>query len=255
MATHLNASIGIGTTNAAYGWRAHAAAFGGRIAAAHEDFRQGVQLASQAGFKEVAAQLSIEDAEAHAIVGQCADAVKEVSAGLELNRDNFSLERASRTLALCDATHDAATLTAELELRYPESTITNRVSLPVAAAAGAVRRREWARALDILEPVRPYDHSAWTEFWPRYLRAQAYLGLRRHAEAAAEFKTILDRRGEAPVSEIYLLAQLGLARALAMGGDGTSARGAYDTFLNLWRDADPAIPLVREARQERERLQ
>jgi tetratricopeptide (TPR) repeat protein len=255
MATHLNASIGIGTTNAAYGWRAHAAAFAGRIAAAHEDFRQGVQLASQAGFKEVAAQLSIEDAEAHAIVGQCADTVKEVSAGLELNRDNFSLERASRTLALCDATRDAAALTAELERRYPEATTTNRVSLPVTAAVGAIRRHEWARALDILEPVRPYDHSAWTEFWPRYLRAQAYLGLRRHAEAAAEFKTILDRRGEAPVSELYPLAQLGAARALAMGGDKGGARAAYDTFLNLWRDADPELPVLREARHERERLQ
>jgi eukaryotic-like serine/threonine-protein kinase len=250
MTTHVNASIGIGTTNAAYGWRAHAAAFGGRLAAAHDDFRQGVQMASQAGFKEVAAQLSIEDAEAHAIVGQCADTLKEATAGLELNRDNFSLERASRALALCDATREVAALTAELERRYPEATTTNRVSLPVIAAVGALHRREWTRALDLLEPVRAYDRSAWTEFWPTYLRGQAHLGLRQPTEAAAEFQAILNRRGEAPVAQIYPLAHLGLARAGAMSGQLANARAAYNAFLGLWRDADPSLPPLREARRE-----
>ena len=64
-------------------------------------------------------------------------------------------------------------------------------------------------------------------------------------EAAAEFQTILDHRGEAPLSPLYALAQLGVARAAAMGGQGDKAREAYDTFLNLWRGADSPLPLLR----------
>ncbi len=254
MSKHFDAQVGIGVTNVAYGWRAHVAAYGGRLTAAHDDFRQGVQMASQGGFNEVAAQLTIEDAEAHAIAGECEEALKEVSAGIGMNRDNFSLERASRTFALCDATREAAVVTAELERRYPEATITNRVSLPVTAAVGAIRRREWARALEILEPMKAYDRAAWSEYWPAYLRGQAQMGLRRPAEAAAEFQAILDRRGELPVSQLYPLAQLGLARAAALAGDTSKARQAYDTFLGYWRDADSTLPVLREARAERTRL-
>ena len=251
---HLNASVGIGTTNAAYGWQAHGSAFGGALADAHEQFRRGVQLAEQGGFAEVAAQLSIEDAEAHAIVGQCPQALKEISEGLALSRDNFSLERASRSLALCDAARESAALVAELQRRYPEATLTQRVSVPVANAAAAIRRGEWSRALDILEPVKPYDHAPWSEFWPIYLRGQALLGLKRGSAAAAEFQAILDHRGEAPVSQLYGLAQLGLARAAALSGQADTALDAYDRFLSLWSRADSTLSPLREARLERERL-
>src|SRR5262249_13260110 len=90
MNEHFNTSIGIGSTNAAFGWQGHVSALGGNLSAAHEYFRRGVQMAQQGRFTEVAAQLSIEDAEAHAIVGQCPQALKEVSEGLALSRDNFS---------------------------------------------------------------------------------------------------------------------------------------------------------------------
>jgi eukaryotic-like serine/threonine-protein kinase len=254
MSEHLNASTGLGNTNAAFGWAAHVSAFGGAISAAHEQFRRGVQMARQGGFQEVAAQLSIEDAEAHAIVGQCAETAKEIADGLGSSRDNISLERAGRVLALCETEKESAALVSELEQRYPESTLTKRVSLPVIAAVSAVERREWSRAIAILEPVRPYDHAAWAEFWPAYLRGQAQLGLKRADLATAEFRSILDHRGEAPVSQLYALAQLGVARAAVLGGDVDKARQAYDAFLDLWRAADPALLLLREARAERSRL-
>ena len=255
MFEHLNASVGIGTTNAAFGWQAHVAAFGGGVSAAHEQFRRGVQLALQGGFTEVAAQLSVEDAEVQAIAGRCVESSKEVSEGLGLSRDNFSLERASRALALCGANREAAALVSELVRRYPDATFTHRVSLPLTAAIGAMRRSDWSRMLGLLEPVKPYDHAPSSEFWPAYLRGQAQMGMKRPVEAAAEFQTILDHRGEAPLSPLYALAQLGVARAAAMSGQGDKAREAYDTFLNLWRGADSPLPLLREARLERGRLQ
>jgi tetratricopeptide (TPR) repeat protein len=254
MTQHFNASVGIGTTNAAFGWQAHVAAFGGAIGTAHEQFRRGMQLAQQGGFKEVAAQLGIDDAEMHAIVGQCSEALNEVSEGLGLSRDNFSLETASRVQALCDASRESAALLAELQRRYPQATLINRVSIPVATAVAAVRRGDWNRALEILEPVKSFDHAPWSAFWPAYLRGQAQLGLKRATEAATEFQAIIDHRGESPLSQLYALGQLGAARAAALGGQTAKAREGYDRFFELWREADASLPLLREAKAERARL-
>ncbi len=69
-------------------------------------------------------------------------------------------------------------------------------------------------------------------------------------EAAAEFQHILDHRGTGPVSPIYFLARLGLARALAPAGEQDRSRLAYQEFLTLWKDADPNIPVLLDARRE-----
>ena len=254
MAGHLDASIGIGRTNAAYGWQGHALAFGGRIAAAHEQFRRGIEMAQQGGFKEVAAQLSIEDGEMHAIAGQCPQASAEVAQGLALNRDNISLERASRALSLCGAVRDATALVRELEGRFPDATLTHRVAVPVTTAIGAWRAGDYRRVIEGLTPVKIYDHSPWSEFWPPYLRAHAFLALGQPIEAAAEFNAVLGHRGESPLAQLYSLAQLGAARSAAAAGDAGKAREAYDLFLAAWRDADPDLASLREARQERTRV-
>ena len=131
-------------TNAAYGWQAHTFAFAGRTAEAHQQFRQGIELARQGNFPEVAAQLAVEDAEVHAIVGQCAVARTEAAEGLAGSRDNETLERASRALALCGASSEAQELLRELARRFPESTLTNRIAIPVATAILALNRRDAA---------------------------------------------------------------------------------------------------------------
>jgi eukaryotic-like serine/threonine-protein kinase len=254
MAEHLNASIGIGSTNAAYGWQGHALAFDGRVKAAHEQFRRGIEMALQGGFNEVAAQLSIEDGEVHAIAGQCAEASTEVAQGLALNRDNISLERASRAFALCGSASEAAALVAELERRYPNATLTQRVAVPVTTAIGELRAGNHARVIEAMTPVKLYDHAPWSEFWPAYLRGQAYLALKQPNQAAVEFQKILVHRGESPLAPLYPFAQLGAARAAAAAGNIANAREAYDRFLTTWRDADPELTALREAQQERKRL-
>ncbi len=178
MASNLEASIGLGETNAAFGWQAHTSAAAGRITEAHAQFRRGIQMSRQVDFNEVAAQLSMEDAETHAIVGQCAEARNEVEAGLELSRDNLTLERASRALALCGAEREASSLSTELAKQFPDATLTVHVSLPVLAATFSILRGDAAGGLKLLEPVRPYDHVPSGEFWPLYLRGLAYLQLK-----------------------------------------------------------------------------
>ena len=144
-------------------------------------------MSLQGNFDEVAAQLTMEDAETHAIVGQCAEARSEVPAGLALSRDNATLERASRVLALCGAAAEASSLSSELAKRFPEATLTIRVACRSPRRCSRSQRGEPARALELLEPVRPYDHAPSAEFWPAYLRGQAYLQLK-------------DGRGGAPSS-------------------------------------------------------
>jgi tetratricopeptide (TPR) repeat protein len=254
MARELDASVGVGETNAAFGWQAHTSAFSGRATAAHEQFRRGIQMSLQGNFTEVAAQLTMEDAENHAIVGQCAEARRDVTAGLELGRDNGTLERASRVLALCGAGREALSLSSEVAKRFPDATLTNRVSLPVTAAAVAIEEGEPARALALLEPVRRYDHAGSAEFWPAYLRGQAYLQLKDGRAAASEFENIVTHRGEVPVSVLYPLAHLGLARAEAMSGDTGKAGKSYEAFLALWNEADSNLKVLQDARLEYSRL-
>lgn len=254
MARMLGASVGVGQTNAAYGWQAHVLASAGRIVDAHEQFQLGVKMAQQGGFPEVAGQLAIEDAEAHAVVGACADARTDVSDGLQLTRDNYALERASRTLALCGQEAEATLLLRELGERYPNATLTTRVSMPIAHAVVAAHRNEPKRVLELLEPVKPYDRTARSEFWSEYLRGEAYLRLKDAPAAATEFQSILSHRGEYPSSSLYPLARLGLARAQALAGDTANARQTYQAFLSAWSRADERLAPIAEARQELERL-
>lgn len=254
MQRELQSSVGVSETNAAFGWQAHGYAFGGRALAAHEQFGRGIQMSLQGDFAEVASQLMAEDAENHAIVGQCAEARPELARALTLSRDNTTLEHASRALALCGEGTEVARLAADLTARFPESTLTNRALVPIANAALAFARAEPERVLEILAPVKPYDRAPSTEFWPAYLRGQAYLALKDGRSAAAEFQSILERRGEVPASTLFPLAHLARARAAVLSNEPDTARTMYQRFFDLWKDADPGLRDLQDARREFARL-
>ena len=254
MERELAQSVGPRETNAAFGWQAHTSAFGGHATAAHEQFRLGIRLSLQGRFTEVAGQLTLEDAENHALAGECPVAREEAASGLELSRDNGTLERASRVFALCGAASQATALTSELAKRFPDATLTMRVAIPITAAILATERDQPAQAVQILESVRQYDHAPSAEFWPAYQRGRAYLQLRDGPNAVANFKTIIDHRGEVPASVLYPLAHVGLAQALDLINDAAQARRAYEQFFTLWKDADPNLAPLKQARTEYARL-
>ena len=135
MARALNASRAKPEWPLASNWEPLASAFGGRIEKAHEEFQRSVELTSRANLTERAGRYSAQDAESHAIVGQCTEARSEVAAATLLSRDNFTLESAGRTLAWCGAVADASNVSSELARRFPEAILTTRVMLPVIAAA------------------------------------------------------------------------------------------------------------------------
>ena len=87
-----------------------------------------------------------------------------------------------------------------------------------------------------------------------YVRGEALLAARRYAEAAAEFQKILDHRGIVGLDPIGALAHLQLGRAFALSGDTIKAKAGYEAFLALWKDADPDVPVLRQAKAEYARL-
>jgi tetratricopeptide (TPR) repeat protein len=235
-------------------WEPRVAAFRGRMTSAHDGFRRSVMLTSQAHQPELSAQFMVQDAESHAVVGQCAEARREAVAAVGLSRDRITIGTAGRALAWCGATAEALSLSGELAQGYPEAILTTDVMVPVIAAANAIQSKQPMRALELLERARRFDHAPVAEFWPAYLRGTAQSHLGHHSEAASEFQSIVDHRGERPDSSVYPLAHLGLSRALAAKGDVAKAREAYLAFFALWKDADSGLVPLKKARVEFTRL-
>jgi len=254
MAKVAEQAVGVRDADLAFGWPARVLAFRGRMSAAHEQFGRGIRSAERGGFPQLAAELTLEDVELHAIAGQCRDVPANAAAGLGLSREYLVMAGAGRALALCGAAVGAHGLLKELSEQFPQATFLKRVQRPVVEALIALRRGEPARAIEHLDGVRPYDHVPEGELWPAYVRGQAYSQLKDWTAAAAEFRIVLDHRGVAPASLLHPLAHLGVARAYAAAGRVGEARAAYQTLFGIWKDADPAFSLLKEARAEYQRL-
>jgi predicted Zn-dependent protease len=142
-------------------------------------------------------------------------------------------------------------VSSHLVQRYPTDTFINSIDLPVANAGLALGDGQPQRALDALERSRPYAKSNPLIF---YLRGQAYLALRKPAEAEESFNQLISLRGIWPENPLLSMAHLQLARAYALTDDKSKSRTAYQDFFALWKDADPDIPILKEAKEEYAKL-
>lgn len=228
---------------------ARIAVFNGQIMErSHQLHRQSADRARRSGLPQLAAGWLMEDAESHAIIGDCTNATQEWAEAIALSRDNFSLERASRLLAICGDVQTATGLTAELASRFADATLTTRLLVPITNAVLALRRNNPEQARAILQPVQAYDLAAAGELWPPYLRGTALLAMNDAAGAAEQFQFVIDHRGVAPASPLFALAHLGLAKAEVARGRREQARSASEQFLSLWKDASANAQQVAEAR-------
>ena len=231
-------------------WQTQTAAFLGQWRRSQDLSRGAIELATRNDAKEVAGQYLVEAALRGAVLGQCSQIKAAMSQSQE--RNTRFLTRGAVVLALCGEAGQVQTVIDELTKQYPKHTIINSLWVPLMRGAVQLNRNAPAEAIQLLEPARRYEAAA--EFWPQYLRGLAYLKLKSGTEAAAEFQKILDNRGQAPLSVLYPLAHLGLARAAALTGDVSKSRKAYQDFLALWKDADSDLPVLPEAKQEYEKL-
>jgi tetratricopeptide (TPR) repeat protein len=194
---------------------------------------------------------------AGALLGFCQPGSDDIKQALAISQINSPVQIMYVPVlangSLCGDAGEAQKLADEQKRRYPNSTLVKVYSEPITRAAIALQRDRADEAIEFLNAALPYEGGS-AAFWPNYLRGQAYLRLRHGTRANAEFQKILDHRGWDPASPMYPLAYLGLARAALLDGDVTKARSAYQDFFAVWKDADPDIPILIEAKKEYEKL-
>jgi hypothetical protein len=138
--------------------------------------------------------------------------------------------------------------------QYPRSTVGNGVLLPSTRAAIELSRGRPAAALEELRAAAAYETGTVAALIPAYLRADAYLRQGAGPRALETFLGILEHRGTDPFSPVCAVARLGVARAWRLAGNREKSAQAYRDFLAFWAQADPDVPIVREARAEHDRL-
>jgi hypothetical protein len=149
-----------------------------------------------------------------------------------------------------------------LQIEYPEDTSVRFSYLPVIHAIVALNRGDSAAAITALEPAVPYELGSprcavvldFGSLYPILLRGEAYLAAHEGPEATREFQKLLDHRGIMVGDAVSALAGYGLARSYALSGDANNARNQYKQFLVQWKDADPDIPILKQAKAEYARL-
>jgi tetratricopeptide (TPR) repeat protein len=250
------------------------AAYSGKVAAAREFSRQAATSAGRVGEKEMEADCEAAGALWEAFYGNTSEARQHVATTLAKSNGRDAQYVAALALAVIGDSPRAQVLAEDLLKRFPENTVVRFNYLPTLRAQlflNAPNRslgsspdrspENAANAVQALAVASPYELGVpsngtfWINLYPVYIRGQAFLSSHQGPQAAAEFQKIVDWRGVVANEPIGALAHLGLARSYALAGDTAKSRAAYNTFLTLWKDADPNIPILKQATTEFAKLQ
>lgn len=210
-----------------------------------EDYQRAAKMARRQGLRYVADDFEEADARADALAGNCLSARR--------------LQRPALALAMCGEIGESEKLAAETSKRFPNGIIWNTVQLPEIQAMIALHQNEPAKSIELLSSASPYERA-----YPdaAYVRGLAYLHMERGADAVAEFHKIADHEGASwgatwvhPYwGQYYALSYLGMARGYALAGEGPQAKHAYQEFFDLWKSADPNLPIFRRAKADYAKL-
>jgi eukaryotic-like serine/threonine-protein kinase len=211
----------------------------------HKLYQRAADTAQHLGFRYIADEYEEADAGADALSGNCQTVRR--------------LGRPALALAMCGEADAAEKLAAETSKALPHGTIWNAVQLPEIQAMIALHRDEPAKSVELLASASPYERA-----YPDaiYVRGLAYLRMHRGAEAATEFQKIVDHKGanwgatwvHPNWGQRYSLSYLGMARGYVLAGDTARAKKAFQEFFELWKDADPDIPVLKQAKAEYAKL-
>ena len=237
----------------------------GRLRDARRSSNRAVDLALQEGAREEAASYQAARAVWEAIFGNAAEAKRDAVAALGVSPGRDVQYAAGLALALSGDSSRSEALAGDLEKRFAEDTFVKFTYAPVLHAVAALGRGKPADSAERLQDALRYElalnglnlagHCYLGGLHSAYVRGEALLSTHRYAEAAAEFQKILDHRGLVGLDPIGALAYWRLGRAYALSGDKAKAKGAYDGFLTLWKDADSDIPILKQAQAEYAKLQ
>jgi tetratricopeptide (TPR) repeat protein len=227
----------------------------GKIQKAREQLGQAEDIFHSSHFKESEAGAAAGWALLEAVVGNMAAAHQHAAASEAMSRTRANLPTAALALAFAGDFNGAKRLMDDLRLRYPSDFQVNGVVGPCVEALMQSARGNTSAAIQALQPATRYELATYFGFIPVYVRGLIYLRGHLGKEAGAEFQKILDHRFLTAATYTYALSYVGLARSWSEAGDSVKARGAYQDFFALWKDADPDIPILKQAKAEYARLQ
>jgi serine/threonine protein kinase/tetratricopeptide (TPR) repeat protein len=237
-------------------------AYSGQMRNARIRWRHTVQMSHQAGESEKAAIFQAAESVCEAHFGNWNRATELARAALDLEKGRDVVYAAAFALALSGEIPESRRLAEDLAKRFPEDTPAQFEYLPTLRALFALHDTSPLEAIDRLQTSLPYDlampgtafFAKFGGLYPAYVRGLAYLDAGRGAEAAAEFQKVLDNRGIVLADPIGALAHLQLGRALVLSGEKQRARSAYETFFNVWKNADADIPIFHQSRSEYDQI-
>ena len=225
----------------------------GRLRQAGETFKEAREAAARYEMKEYVELLRASEGIRRANYGDCAGGKQLMRESLEKLPDGANRQTAALGFAVCGDGAQAQKLM-EVELKErPRDSMAQKVYGPLVTAVLETRAGRGAAAVEALEVSRPFERGAGpgsAPLWVYYVRGSAYLQMKETDKAIGEYRKILDNPAVGALTEIRPMAQLQYARALAMKGDETGAKKAYQDFLAAWKDADPEVPLLVEAKAE-----
>ena len=234
----------------------------GRLSKARDFSRRASQSALSAEEKEAAALWLLDSALRQAEVGDRAQALQTLKSGLAIASTRDVQILAALTLACASDSVRARAMADSLQREHPVNLALNHYWLPTIRAYIELRGGHPTQAITLLQEAAPYDLAfplpQYTEggtLYPPYVRGQVYLALHQGKEAAAEFQKFIDHRTIVVNYPLASLARLGLARAYVLQNEPAKARTAYQDFFALWKDADPDIPILKQAKAEYAKLQ
>jgi tetratricopeptide (TPR) repeat protein len=240
---------------------ADTAAYSGRLRNAREFSRRAKDSAERAGEKETASTYFALSALRESLFGNAEEARRRANSAVARSTGRDVEYAAALARAYTGDDNEAQELTGDLARRYPEDTIVHYNYLPTIRAKLAVSKGNASEAIENLRTAAPHELGqttsstyGWNALYPVFVRGEAYLAAHQGGEGAAEFLKILNHRGLVLNQPIGALAHLGLARAYVLQDDTAKARAAYNDFFTLWKDADPDIPILKEAKAEYAKL-
>jgi len=231
--------------------QASAEAYYGRAKKARALVRRAVESFRRQDRDEVASDALLNLALCEADFGNSSEARRNALEGLSLRRHKDVMVMAALVYARIGELQQARALAEELGRRYPSDTLLNLRELPLTRAALEIQQKNPSRAIELLESARSVELGNLDVV---YTRGEAYLLLKRGAEAAGEYQKILDHPGLALYRPMRALARLGVARAHALERATAKARAEYEQFLALWKDADADVPILKQAKSEYAKL-
>ena len=236
------------------------ATYNGQFAKSRELTRRAADSAERTNEKETAAEYMGHSSVREALVGNIDAARQDAKLAMSLSDSKHANAFSAIALALAGESAQAVRLSDDLNKKFPVDTIVQYDYLPMIRAAMALHSNVPSRAVEALAEAEPYElgqtnYSFTFALYPVYLRGEAYLAATQGAAAQVEFQKILDHSSVVGNQPIGALARLGLARSYKLQGEIPKARAAYIDFLSLWKNADPDVPLQKEAKTEFAKLQ